>query len=148
MRSSVDAKKDRVQFKWAKGNPTFPVDAETMRLCVYDRSGGGYTSAYGGSPSDPNGVWKSSGTTNVSIKYTSKTGVPDGIKKVVLKLKSPPTKSNAQVQAAGDLALAPFPLQKNPSVVAQIRWASGQCWGATFSTAVTSDTERFVAKSD
>jgi uncharacterized delta-60 repeat protein len=148
MRSSADAGKDRVQFKWAKGNPTSPVDPQTLRLCVYDRSGGGYTAAYQGSPNDPNGVWKSSGTTNVSIKYISKTAVPDGIKKVTIKLKESPTKSNAQVQAAGNLALAPFPLQKDPSVIAQIRWASGQCWGATFSTAVKSDAERFIAKSD
>jgi hypothetical protein len=70
------------------------------------------------------------------------------IKKVILKLKSPPTKSSVQVQAAGDLTLAPLPLQKNPSVLAQIRWVSGQCWGATFSTAIKSDAEKFVAKSD
>lgn len=43
MRSSADTEKDRVQFKWAKGDPTFPVDPETMRLCVYDRSEGSYT---------------------------------------------------------------------------------------------------------
>jgi uncharacterized delta-60 repeat protein len=148
MRSSADPGKDRVQLKWAKGHPTLPVDHQTMRLCVYDRSDGGDTRAYDGSPSDPNGVWRARGTTNASIKYVSKTGVPDGITKVVLKLRSPLTKSTAQVQAAGDLALAPFPLQKNPSVVAQIRWASGQCWGATFSTATKNDGERFVAKSD
>ena len=56
-----------------QGQSDLPRRPQTLRLCVYDRSGGGYTAAYQGSPNDPNGVWKSSGTTNVSIKYISKT---------------------------------------------------------------------------
>lgn len=84
----------------------------------------------------------------MSYKYTSKTAVPDGIKQISLKLKAPPTKASAQVQAAGDLVLPPFPLQKDPSVLAQMRWASGRCWSATFSTALKSDAAKFVAKSD
>lgn len=148
IRSSADAGKDRVDFKVAKGTLTSPLDPDTMSLCVYDHAPGGYTLAYEGSPSAPDGVWTSHGTTSLAIKYKSKTGQPDGVKAVGLKLASTIDKSKGQVKAAGDLALAPFPLQKNPSVIAQMRWASGQCWGATFSIALKNDGAQFKAKSD
>jgi len=148
IRSSGAAGKDRVQFKWAKGSPPTPVDPYPMVLCVYDRLGGAYSSVYHGSPYDPDGVWTYRATANISIKYKSKTGAPDGIKNVVLKFNADPTKSKAQVRAAGDLTLPALPLQHDPSVVAQIRWASGQCWSATFSSPSKSDAEQFTAKSD
>ena len=70
------------------------------------------------------------------------------MKSVVLKLGATALKSMARMKAAGDLALPPLPLQKEPSVVAQMRWASGQCWGASVSTAIKSDGVQFRVKSD
>ena len=149
IRSSTRAGKDRVLFKWAKGAPSYPRDPYTMRFCVYDRSGGGYSLAYQGSPSVlTDGIWSFGGSTNYTIKFKSKTGQPDGITGVVQKINATAAKTKAQVKAAGDLALAPFPLQQDPAVVAQIRWNSGQCWGATFSSAARNDAAQFTAKSD
>ena len=75
--------------------------------------------------------------------------MPVGNTAVTLKFNvSTPSKTSAQVKARGDLALAPFPLQHDPSMVAQLRWPSGACWGAKFSSPVKSDAGQFSAKSD
>jgi hypothetical protein len=147
IKSSADPGKDRVFFKWAKGNPAYPPDVYYPRLCVYDRSGGNATLAYQGSPSG--GTWTYRLSSSFSLKFKSKDGLPEGVTAVNLKFNGTTAmKHTGQVKARGDLALAPFPLQHDPSVVAQIRWPSGVCWGATFSLPAKSDASVFSAKSD
>ena len=147
IKSSADPGKDRLIFKWSKGTPAYPADVYEPRLCVYDRSGGTPSIAYQGSPGD--GTWTFRGSSSYSLKFKSKTGLPEGVTAVNLKFHgTTATKHSAQVKARGDLALAPFPLQHDPSVVAQLRWPSGVCWGASFSTPTKSDGNQFSAKSD
>jgi hypothetical protein len=105
IKSSADPGKDRVFFKWAKGNPAYPPDVYYPRLCVYDRSGGNATLAYQGSPSG--GTWTYRLSSSFSLKFKSKDGLPEGVTAVNLKLNATTaTKHTGQVKARGDLVLA------------------------------------------
>jgi hypothetical protein len=154
MVSQPDSAPDKVTFKWKKGPAValgdfgMPLGGTSYELCIYDEAGGVPFNAYQGRPSGMCGTapcWTSSST---GWKFKSKTGAPDGITNVVLKAGAA-GKAKVQVSAGKlDLALSPFPLQKSPRVVAPVRSSTGQCWGASFSTATKNTTTKFTAKSD
>ena len=73
--------------------------------------------------------------------------MPDGLTGLLLKSGAD---RNGRIQVKGKgihLTLPTLPLQQSPSVVAQLRTSSGNCWGAVFDTAVRNDAVHFVAKS-
>lgn len=158
MVSQPDTAPDKVTFKWKRGPavalgdfgmPSGSTFSTSYELCIYDEAGGVPFNAYHGQPSPGCGIaacWTPSST---GWKFKSKTGAPDGITNVLLKAGAA-DKAKVEVSAGklDLLALSPFPLQKSPRVVAQVRTSTGQCWGATFSTATKNTATKFTAKSD
>jgi hypothetical protein len=144
---------DQVKFKWAKGpavtKPALgaPNDTTAYALCVYDGTASGTVLAYRGRPLPPcksSPCWVERAT---GWKFKSPGGA-DGVTGVDLK-SDVAGKARLQLTTkAPSLALPTFPLTKSPSVVAELRTSDGACWGATFSSALRSDAERFTAKSD
>ena len=139
IKSSADPGKDRVLFKWAKGNPAYPPDVYYPRLCVYDRSGGNATLAYQGSPSG--GTWTSRGSSGFSLKFKSKDGLPEGVTAVNLKFNATTaTKHTGQVKARGDLVLRRSSAARSVGGGAD-SLAIRRVLGATFSSPARSDAQ-------
>ena len=155
MVSQPNTAPDKLTFKWKKGpaialgDVGTPIGSTSYALCIYDEAGGVPFNAYHGQPPGGCGTaacWTPSSTTG--CKFKSKTGAPDGITNLLLKAGAA-DKAKVEVSAGKlDLALSPFPLQQSPRVVAQVRTSTGQCWGATFSTATKNTATKFSAKSD
>jgi cysteine-rich repeat protein len=144
---------NQVQFKWGKG-PAVPVTdfgepsgGETLELCVYDQPApNAYALVLSGSPSvSGGGAWTASST---GWKFKSTTGVPDGIRSVVLKGGTVPLQGKVQVKAMSSPSFGPLPLQGDPSIIAQFRTSLGMCWGATFSMPTVNTAMEFKARSD
>ena len=155
MVSQPNTAPDKLTFKWKKGPAIAlgdfgtPIGSTSYALCIYDEAGGVPSNAYHGQPPGGCGTaacWTPSSTTG--CKFKSKTGAPDGITNLLLKAGAA-DKAKVEVSAGKlDLALSPFPLQQSRRVVAQVRTSTGQCWGATFSTATKNTATKFSAKSD
>ena len=155
MVSQPNTAPDKLTFKWKKGPAIAlgdfgtPIGSTSYALCIYDEAGGVPFNAYHGQPPGGCGTaacWTPSSTTG--CKFKSKTGAPDGITNLLLKAGAA-DKAKVEVSAGKlDLALSPFPLQQSRRVVAQVRTSTGQCWGATFSTATKNTATKFSAKSD
>jgi cysteine-rich repeat protein len=145
---------DQVQFKWSKG-PAVPLSAfgspggsTSYAFCVYDATASGPVPTYQGQPGgqcDVEPCWSSS---PMGWKFTSKSGVPDGITSMTLKEGLMPGMARMEVRAKGLLSLETLPLQMSPNVIAQVRTGEGQCWGATFSTAMRNASGQFIGRSD
>ena len=154
MVSQPDSAPDKVTFKWKKGPAIAlgdfgaPFGDTSYELCIYDEAGGVPFNAYHGQPTGGCGTAACWTLSSMGRKFKSKTGAPDGITNVLLKAGAA-DKAKVEVSAGKlDLALSPFPLQQSPRVVAQVRTSTGQCWGATFSTATKNTATKFTAKSD
>jgi len=145
------------RFKWTKGPAVtlndfgIPNGGTVYELCIYDEANGAASNMYHGQPGGP-GVC---GTAPCWIErptgwnFKSRSGAPDGIVAVRLKV-GEAGKGRVQMSAkSNDLTFGTFPLQALPRVVAQMRASTEQCWGANFSTGIRrNDSVKFVAKSD
>ena len=154
MVSQPNTAPDKLTFKWKKGpaialgDVGTPIGSTSYALCIYDEAGGVPFNAYHGQPPGGCGTAACWTLSSMGWKFKSKTGAPDGITNLLLKAGAA-DKAKVEVSAGKlDLALSPFPLQQSPRVVAQVRTSTGQCWGATFSTATKNTATKFSAKSD
>jgi uncharacterized delta-60 repeat protein len=151
--------KNQLVFKWTKG-PVVPLasfgdppdGAPFYTLCVYDQSGGTATNIVRASPvatpfcNKDYGCWIASAA---GWKYKANVGSPDGIVSLVLRAGLEPGKSKVQAKLKGTSFIPPsLPLAAGPAVIAEMRTSDGQCFGASFSTAVRNDAVQFSAKSD
>lgn len=151
----ADSSKDKVKWKWLKGDATVladfgdPFTSTEYTLCVYDESGS--------TPSlttsinlPPNGAWKAN---SKGFKYVDKTLVFDGIKKIGLQ-SGEAGKAKVDVQAKGlniNPPLAPFDgtsfYDQDGKVTVQLINNVGQCWsGELPAPALRNDVDRFKDK--
>jgi len=150
---------DKVLWKWLKGdntalsdfgNPTSATGAISS-LCIYDQTAG-VPSLFFHATIPPAGTcagqpcWKATGSTG--FKYLDTNESHNGMMKVTLKSGAT---GKAKIIAKGkgqDLHLTTAQFNKNPSVVVQFKNTNGQCWQATFSTAIKNQPDQFKAKGD
>jgi cysteine-rich repeat protein len=145
---------DEVQFKWSKG-PAVPLTAfgsprggTAYAFCVYDGTPSGPVPTYQGQPGGQCQVEPCWSSAPMGWTFTSKSGVPDGIISITLKEGLMPGMAKVQAKAKGLLTLESLPLQMSPNVTAQVRTGEGNCWGATFSTAMRNASGMFMGRSD
>jgi hypothetical protein len=152
MKDKPADKSDQVAWKWTKGQATTlgdlgaPNTTDSYELCVY--APGPNVLLRGRVPAGGTcaGVacWKT--ITGKGFNYKDKDRTPDGMEKLQLvsgvagaaKISAKGKGVHLEMPTLGSLAL---PLR------VQLRGA-GQCWEATFSTAIANTTEQFKAKSD
>ena len=145
-------KDEQVSWTWTKGQATTlaelgsPTTTDDYELCVYGPGPSllfsGHVPAGGTCGEAP--CWKA--MTGKGFSYTDKDRSPDGMEKLQLtagaagtaKMAAKGKGVNLHMPALGSLALP---------IEAQLRGA-GQCWAATYSTAVVNTPEQFKAKSD
>jgi cysteine-rich repeat protein len=152
MKDKSPDKGDQVVWKWTKGEETTlpqlgdPTTTDDYELCVY---GPGPSLLFvgripaGGSCADKP-CWKT--ITGKGYAYKDKLRTPDGMEKLSLsagidgaaKISAKGKGDLLDMPALGDLALP---------VEAQLHGA-GQCWAATYSTAIVNTAAQFKAKSD
>lgn len=154
--------RDKLIWKW-KGEPTgkgefghVRVDhlADEIALCIYDHAAGVPSLAFSasvlaGDVCDGGGgaCWKESPR---GWKYKNRAGNATGVTKMILKANDKPGRAKVIVKAKGaNLALpSPLGIDQDPSVVAQLLNSGGECWSATYSTALRNTPAKFKAKSD
>ncbi len=151
--------KDRLVFKWIKGEATGLADlgnpsaATTYTMCIYDQTAN-VSSLVQESVVPPGGTcnnrpcWKS---TSKGYKYSDRLLSNDGIK--IINLKSGAAgKAKIILKGQGPgLALPTLPLAQDQVVIAQLKndLNAGECWEARFSGPATrSDTTLFKDKGD
>jgi hypothetical protein len=106
-----------------------PAGGTSYAFCVYDATPTGPVSTYQGQPGGQCDVEPCWSTSPMDWKFTSKSGVPDGITSVMLQEGLMPGMARVQVKAKGLLTLEGLPLQMSPNVIAQVRTGDGKCWG-------------------
>ena len=145
-------KDDQLSWTWTKGQSTTltelggPMTSDDYELCVYGPGPSllfsGHVPAGGTCGKVP--CWKA--MTGKGYSYTDKKRLPDGMEKLDLAAGAPGEAKismkgkgvNLNMPALGDLALP---------IEVQLRGA-GECWAATYSTAIANTPEQFKAKSD
>ena len=150
--SQPPGKDDRVSWTWTKGQATTiaefgaPTDTDDYEFCVYGAGPSvlfsGHVPAGGTCGEAP--CWKVK--TGKGFSYRDKKRVPDGMEKLQLtagtlgktKISIQGKGVNLNMPSLGNLALP---------IEAQLHGA-GQCWAATYSTALVNTPEQFKAKSD
>jgi hypothetical protein len=138
----------KLSWKWTSSGVVMPGDfgspttTTNYVLCLYDQTGrklSGLAPADGTCGTKP--CWK---TTRTGFKYVDKDGTPDGITRELLKSGTAAGKGKIRVK---DIVVPTLPL--TTPVRVQLRQdSSNTCWEATYSTASSSDSTRFKAKSD
>jgi len=140
--------KDLVFWKWSNGADTTradfgdPTNATSYFLCVYSGTPSPGLVFRAEAPAGPG--WKS--TRGGALSYASKSGDPDGLRRIVLK---PGSAGHAKIVVKGKgaaLALPVLPLALPAKV--QLVAANGQCWEADYSRPRVNAAARFAAKSD
>ena len=154
VKDSSDDTKDKLIWKWLKGQSTNdvefgdPVEGSTVySLCVYDRIGD-VPSLVSSATVLPGANWSATGS---GSKYSEKTGVAGGITKVLLK-PGGDGEAKAMIKGKGvDLQLPPpastsqlFNL--DTSLTVQLLSSGGPCWESNFSAAVKNEVGQFKAK--
>jgi acyl-homoserine lactone acylase PvdQ len=147
--------KDRLQWKWGKGqatpksafgNPTVDTD---YRLCIYDGEDTllGHASAPAGgscNAKSPRPCWKESSS---GFRYVDKDLTPSGIQQLVLRA-GVDGKAKITLKARGpQLATPALPITHLP-VRVQLVNDAGSCWSASYATTQKNQTGTFKAKSD
>lgn len=144
--------KDQLQWKWLKGAATDvaafgqPDATSAYQLCIYDAEGVLHSASIpAGGTCGTKPCWAAKST---GFQYGSKTLVPDGIAKVLLKAGAD-QKAQVQVKAKGALLAPPAPPFLHLPLRVQLkRLDAPECWEATFSTASKNQPGLFKAKSD
>lgn len=136
LRNEADDTKDRLNWKWGKGEPTSlanfadPTAATTYKLCLYSA---GALRTGGQAIIDPSSVnWL---PTPAGYKFKDKTGANDGITGAGMKSDGEPSRSSARAKGAGanlpdptlPMTMADFPL-----VVQFVNHDSNFCVESTF----------------
>jgi cysteine-rich repeat protein len=152
LKDKTPDKGDQVVWKWTKGAVTTfgdfgaPDARDDYELCVYDATSfvlfSGRFPAGGTCAGVP--CWKTIPLKGYS--YKDKDHTPNGMEKLQLKAG---IAGAAKIAAKGKgAALVMPPLGSVPlPITAQLRGA-GECWEATYSTAITNTSAQFKAKSD
>jgi len=146
-------KKDRLVWKWVKGQATAIGDFGTpgtttdYELCIYNnapslvarfRVPAGGTCA--GRP-----CWL---TSVKKDKYNDKDLTPDGVQKLQLKPGAVNGKAKALLKGkGGHLPLPNLPITNLP-VTVQLKSGTGECWSAVYSTPKKNQFDQFKAKAD
>jgi len=152
--SALDAK-DKLKWKWAKGDATAVSDfgdpvggTGTRRLCVYDASGAAQprlaAAVPAGGTCGTRPCWK---PTKNGAAYTNKDATPDGI--TSLKLKAGlDTKAAVQASGAGtNLAMPVLPLSLPATVQLLIDdGATSTCFETVYTAANRNDATKLAAK--
>lgn len=126
--------------------------ADEIALCVYDYAAGVPSLAFSasvlaGDVCDGGPCWTESSR---GWKYKSRAGNAAGVTKMILKAHDKPGRAKVIVKAKGaNLSLpSPLAIDQDDRVVAQLLNSSGECWGATYSSALRNTPGKFKAKSD
>jgi hypothetical protein len=132
IRNSGDGPKDRITWKWSKGEATSvgefgtPTASDDYALCIYD----GGTEAFGaeiGSGSE----WR---TINGGYKYSDSDQLPDGITSVSFKEGAVDGDSKLKVVGKGGFLDPPDLSTIDGPLIVQLQRTDGViCFGATFS---------------
>ena len=147
IKDNANNTKDKLTWKWIKGqststadfgDPTVPVTGATIALCVYDNTG----------PLGQMVVAPGTGWTPISTKgwkFLQKSGVQDGITKIILKA-STQNKSKALVKGKGSALPDITPALTLPVTVQLVNSESGLCWQSVFTTSIKNVAGQFKAK--
>ena len=145
-------KSDQVTWKWTKGQDTTfgelgdPATSDTYQLCVYGPGPAllfsGRAPAGGTCADRP--CWKANPLKGYAYKDKDRT--PDCMDQVKL---GAGIDGRAKVSAKGKGTLLDMPALGSLATPIEVRLhGAGQCWAATYSTAIVNTTEQFKAKSD
>jgi hypothetical protein len=164
VKNSPSNTKDKVIWKYLKGPATTVADFDDptggspdYTLCVYDESGDAPSLAFdstapgGGTCKNDKPCWTSMGAVPNGYKYTDKLLTPDGILKMTLRSGSA-NRSKIILTAKGFLLGLPSPatagqlFHQDSAVTVQLVQDGGDCWGASFSSAVANSVDQFKAK--
>lgn len=161
-KSTVKIQGEQISFVWANGEATGaeafgnPLAMDAFTLCLYDQSATGVVyrgDAPAGGLCATKACWKPKGKPAGAkgFVYADKETTPHGVSKVTL-TPGVEGKARIKVQAKGPLLAASptrFPtLPLELPVAVQVQATNGECWAATFGTAIRNDAERFQAKAD
>jgi cysteine-rich repeat protein len=152
MKNKSPDKADQVAWKWTKGAATtlgdfgLPYLSDSYELCVYDATPSVLFHGHFPAGGTCHGVacWKT--LPGKGYLYKDKDRTPDGMEKLQLIAGAA---GAAKISVKGKADNLDMPTLGAPAlpVTVQLRGA-GQCWGATFSTPLTSTSEQLKAKSD
>jgi len=156
VKNASDDARDRLTWKWTKGDATSQVDfgdptaGTDYRLCVYDSSGS-VSSVEASVDIAPGTAWKDKDPNGYT--YRDNSLVSDGVRSVRLKT-GIDTKSKITFKAQGANIPMPTPFdeflyfRQDPDVTVQLVNSEGNCWTSEFTAANTSknDGDRFKAK--
>jgi hypothetical protein len=157
LRKSPSTSRDKVAWRWSHGAATTPADlgdptsVTKYALCVYDEIAGTPTLVLSraipaGGSCNGKACWRA---TSSGFIYRNRGASGTGIDKLVLKAAG--TGAATIVVGGGGAAsgVPALPLSVDPQMHVQLINTAGQCWGATYSTAVSvNGPQKFVAKSD
>jgi len=155
-------KADLVLWRWSRGARTDAADfgdpgaTDQYAVCIYDATGSSLlfvANAPAGGACGTKPCWKALGKPPASkgFRYRDKERTPDGLLKVRLK---PGADGKAKIILKGkgeNLSVSPQGLPALPlplPVTVQLQAGNGECWGATYSTALVNGPTTFKAKSD
>jgi hypothetical protein len=147
--------KDRLQWKWAKGELTakgdfgIPTETTNYELCIYDgnddlllsaRAPAGQTCR----TNELRDCWKEN---TKGFRYVDRDLTPDGLQQVALKA-GPTGKAQMGVKGRGANLQAPTLPLSNLPVRVQLVNGGGACWEATYTSTFQNTAKTFKAKSD
>jgi len=147
--------KDRLQWKWAKGDDTpkssfgTPTVDTDYRLCIYDGQNTlvSHASAPAGgtcNAKSPKPCWRESGS---GFRYVDRDLTPSGVQQLVLRA-GIAGKGKITLKGRGPTLHTPaLPITHLP-VRVQLVNSAGSCWDATYSTTLKNQAGTFKAKSD
>jgi hypothetical protein len=142
-------------WKWTKGQGTTladfgnPIATDDYSLCVYDDSGSAASVLFratipAGGTCGAKACWKGSST---GFKYIDRSGTAAGIRKASLKAGSDGKAVVSVKGKGGNLPVGALPTPLALPLIVQLQ-RCGQCWAATFSSALRNSETKFKARSD
>ena len=150
-------RKDRVQWKWGKGEATsladfgLPETRDDYALCVYELGIPAPTTALSLAQFHPTPAcgtdpcWRRSAK---GLEFRNRFGFVDGLVQMSLRAG---TSGRATIGVKGKdffLPLPDVPTPLAPPILVQLQGDQGQCWEATFSAPSRNDGEQLRARSD
>jgi hypothetical protein len=139
--NTTDDTKDKVKWKWSKGDTSFaslddPTSTTQYFFCIY--APGLVLQAI----VPPGTAWSPAGTTG--FKYADKTGAAAGMTKISLKSG---TGGKAKIQVGGAGTNLPDPMPLTQPVDVQLQNSDGECWDHQFTSPEKKNTlEQFSDK--
>jgi hypothetical protein len=132
VKDSMDDTKDKLVFKWIKGQATSqpefadPINTAIYAVCVYENNALSFPLAV-----SPSSLWSVISTKG--YKYKNLAGTEFGVQKIIVKGSVDP-KAKILVKGKGLSLPDPVPPLTLPVKVQVINSDSGICWDATFTT--------------